>query len=125
MLLPCKAQGILSPGCRRKKKRAHHKHKKNIAMTNYLQAGYNTPRQSVLAIFFLYKWPARFFFRLQSGLIISWALLVRRGQNSILRGASDFYYARLDYMTSRTELYNFMVHTDYYTTPIEYPRKGI
>ena len=39
--------------CRREKKRAHHKYKENIAMTDCLQAGYSITRQSVIAIIIL------------------------------------------------------------------------
>ena len=47
--------------------------KQNLAMMDCLQAGYSITRQSVIAIFFLYLWWARFF-RLQSGVSITWAL---------------------------------------------------
>ena len=59
---------------KKKKKRAHHKYKKNIAMTDCQVIVYPACRQSVIAIFFLYLWCACFFFyRLQFGLHISWA----------------------------------------------------
>ena len=55
------AQDILRPGCRRKKKRAQHKYQMNRAVTDFLQAGYNITRQSIIAIFFLCLWWARLF----------------------------------------------------------------
>ena len=64
-----KAQDILSPDCRRKKNRAHHQYKKNIAMTDCFQAGYSITRQSVVAIFFLYLWCARSFSACSPGLV--------------------------------------------------------
>ena len=42
------------PGLQAEKNRAHYKYKKNIAMTDCLQAGYSITRQSVIALFFLY-----------------------------------------------------------------------
>ena len=44
-------------------------------MTNCLVILYPACRQPVIAIFCLYLWWARFFFPLQSGLSISWALI--------------------------------------------------
>ena len=64
------------PGLQAEKNRAHHKYKKNIAMTNCLVILYPAWRQSVIAISFLYLWCARFFFRLQSGLSIFLALVL-------------------------------------------------
>ena len=63
-----------NPGLQAEKDRAHHKYKENIAMTDCLVILYPAWRQSVIAIFFSYLWWDRFFFRLQSGLSISWAL---------------------------------------------------
>ena len=62
------------PALQAEKNWAYRRYKRNIAMTDCLQAGYNITRQSVIAVFFLYLWWARFFFRLQSGFSISWAL---------------------------------------------------
>ena len=45
-----------NPGLLEEKNRAHHKYKKNVAMTGCLQAGYSVTRESVIAIFFLYLW---------------------------------------------------------------------
>ena len=41
-------------------------------MTDCLQAGYSIGTQTVIPIFFLYLWYARFFSAWQSGLSISW-----------------------------------------------------
>ena len=63
-----KAQNILiwtSGG----KNRAHHKYKKNIAMTDCLVILCPAWRQSVFAIFCLYLWCARFFASCSPGLV--------------------------------------------------------
>ena len=43
--------------------------KKNIALTDCAQAGYSITRQSVIAIFFLFLWCARFFSACSPGLV--------------------------------------------------------
>ena len=68
-----KAEDILSPDCGPKTTEHTINTKKNIAMTEFLVILYPAWRRSFIAIFFLYLWFARFLFRLQSGLSISWA----------------------------------------------------
>ena len=70
-----KAQDILNPDWGGKRKWAHHKYKKKVAMTDCFQAECSITRQSVVAIFFLYLWCAMLgIFSLQSRLSISSAL---------------------------------------------------
>ena len=63
-----KAQDILSPDCRRKN-RAHHNYKKNIAVTDCLVILNPAWRHSVIAVFFLYLWWARFCSACSPGLV--------------------------------------------------------
>ena len=61
-----------NPGLQAEKKiRAHHKYKKNIAVTDCLQAGYSITRQPVIAIFFFFFYfcYARFFPTCSLGLV--------------------------------------------------------
>ena len=65
------AQDIPSPDCRQKKNRAHHKYKKNIAMTNCLVILYPSWRQSVIAIIivFVFMVSSAFFSACSPGLV--------------------------------------------------------
>ena len=71
------------PGQQAEKNRARHKYKKKMAMTDCLIILHPAWKKSVVAIFCLYLWWAWFFFRLQSGLSISWALVSRRSFSSV------------------------------------------
>ena len=57
------------PELQAEKNRAHHNYKNNIAMTGCLVILYPAWRQSVIGIFFLYSWWARFFFTCSPGLV--------------------------------------------------------